>query len=143
MYLFFVFFFSSRRRHTRCALVTGVQTCALPIYADDQVPNVISAIDRRVGMDNDIAAFGRRIAVFAGGPYPHLHPRQRRAQHEMRVMPVHDIVFEILLEIWRLLVSTCLPDRADIGVAVGGALLELDRDPAVLDVTDVAVVKRI
>src|SRR3546814_1282304 len=29
--LFFVF--SSRRRHTRCALVTGVQTCALPILA--------------------------------------------------------------------------------------------------------------
>src|SRR3546814_8856481 len=28
----FVFFFSSRRRHTRCALVTGVQTCALPIW---------------------------------------------------------------------------------------------------------------
>src|SRR3546814_6462889 len=27
------FFFSSRRRHTRCALVTGVQTCALPIYS--------------------------------------------------------------------------------------------------------------
>src|SRR3546814_10708967 len=27
-----MFFFSSRRRHTRCALVTGVQTCALPIY---------------------------------------------------------------------------------------------------------------
>src|SRR3546814_14562978 len=29
------FFFSSRRRHTRCALVTGVQTCALPIYWRD------------------------------------------------------------------------------------------------------------
>src|SRR3546814_20276001 len=27
----FCFFVSSRRRHTRCALVTGVQTCALPI----------------------------------------------------------------------------------------------------------------
>src|SRR3546814_6525076 len=27
-----VYFFSSRRRHTRCALVTGVQTCALPIF---------------------------------------------------------------------------------------------------------------
>src|SRR3546814_9006992 len=26
-----MFFFSSRRRHTRCALVPGVQTCALPI----------------------------------------------------------------------------------------------------------------
>src|SRR3546814_8509194 len=32
-YTFCVFFFSSRRRHTRCALVTGVQTCALPISA--------------------------------------------------------------------------------------------------------------
>src|SRR3546814_1190287 len=29
--MFLLFFFSSRRRHTRCALVTGVQTCALPI----------------------------------------------------------------------------------------------------------------
>src|SRR3546814_4728694 len=38
MFAFFVFlfcfFFSSRRRHTRCALVTGVQTCALPISRD-------------------------------------------------------------------------------------------------------------
>src|SRR3546814_3571251 len=32
MVLFFFFFFSSRRRHTSCALVTGVQTCALPIW---------------------------------------------------------------------------------------------------------------
>src|SRR3546814_6017135 len=31
MMIWFCFFFSSRRRHTRCALVTGVQTCALPI----------------------------------------------------------------------------------------------------------------
>src|SRR3546814_8158493 len=29
---FVIFFFSSRRRHTICALVTGVQTCALPIF---------------------------------------------------------------------------------------------------------------
>src|SRR3546814_9565535 len=32
MILVLLFLFSSRRRHTRCALVTGVQTCALPIY---------------------------------------------------------------------------------------------------------------
>src|SRR3546814_4876944 len=41
------FFFSSRRRHTRCALVTGVQTCALPISeAIDRtyVPGVEPAI---------------------------------------------------------------------------------------------------
>src|SRR3546814_1914060 len=33
--VFVFFFFSSRRRHTRCALVTGVQTCALPISRDE------------------------------------------------------------------------------------------------------------
>src|SRR3546814_4034674 len=30
----YVFFFSSERRHTSCALVTGVQTCALPIWLE-------------------------------------------------------------------------------------------------------------
>src|SRR3546814_8126722 len=36
MVYFIFFFFSSRRRHTRCALVTGVQTCALPILPDKE-----------------------------------------------------------------------------------------------------------
>src|SRR3546814_8190318 len=40
-----VFFFSSRRRHTRCALVTGVQTCALPIFNSGERRN-ISAVTR-------------------------------------------------------------------------------------------------
>src|SRR3546814_9906882 len=53
------FFFSSRRRHTRCALVTGVQTCALPILNDvgsglgtaaaivmDKSTDVVQAISR-------------------------------------------------------------------------------------------------
>src|SRR3546814_2670081 len=35
------FFFSSRRRHTRCALVTGVQTCALPIFVGDDLAALI------------------------------------------------------------------------------------------------------
>src|SRR3546814_9630107 len=30
-----ILFVSSRRRHTRCALVTGVQTCALPICSGE------------------------------------------------------------------------------------------------------------
>src|SRR3546814_7874346 len=44
------FFFSSRIRHTRCALVTGVQTCALPIFLKDRVANVAEFIEsvRRV-----------------------------------------------------------------------------------------------
>src|SRR3546814_4000070 len=38
------FFFSSRRRHTRCALVTGVQTCALPILLGAIVTPVVMAL---------------------------------------------------------------------------------------------------
>src|SRR3546814_4376973 len=38
-----IFFFSSRRRHTRCALVTGVQTCALPI--SEAVRDLLRGID--------------------------------------------------------------------------------------------------
>src|SRR3546814_9403385 len=38
-------FFSSRRRHTRCALVTGVQTCALPISVLRVQPEVAVAGD--------------------------------------------------------------------------------------------------
>src|SRR3546814_10324772 len=34
LYFMWFFFFSSSRRHTRCALVTGVQTCALPILGN-------------------------------------------------------------------------------------------------------------
>src|SRR3546814_12527723 len=33
MFVYIFFFFEGRRRHTRCALVTGVQTCALPIWS--------------------------------------------------------------------------------------------------------------
>src|SRR3546814_8103847 len=39
----FVCFFSSRRRHTRCALVTGVQTCALPISGTSAIALALTA----------------------------------------------------------------------------------------------------
>src|SRR3546814_5584662 len=42
-----LFFFSSRRRHTRCALVTGVQTCALPIYMITDARWLIGMTPRR------------------------------------------------------------------------------------------------
>src|SRR3546814_8578998 len=44
---FCCFFFSSRRRHTRCALVTGVQTCALPIYDPQRGRIDLDGIDIR------------------------------------------------------------------------------------------------
>src|SRR3546814_7925727 len=47
-------FFSSRRRHTRCALVTGVHTCALPIstapmFAAAQAPAAADPLPRLGG----------------------------------------------------------------------------------------------
>src|SRR3546814_16055076 len=41
-------FVSSRRRHTSCALVTGVQTCALPIYA--------GAVQQRTALEQRVSA---------------------------------------------------------------------------------------
>src|SRR3546814_3764579 len=57
-------FFSSRRRHTRCALVTGVQTCALPIstYIEDR---------RRSPRDDIMTAMA--TATFPDGTTPEVH----------------------------------------------------------------------
>src|SRR3546814_2470403 len=69
------FFFSSRRRHTICALVTGVQTCALPIFipsaalktnvgnnVDPAIANLLIStlgyISGRVFQDNNVAPNG-------------------------------------------------------------------------------------
>src|SRR3546814_19316263 len=57
MCVFVLLYLSSRRRHTRCALVTGVQTCALPISA------------------------GLRLAVTAGRP-----PNRLSAVHSLRIL---------------------------------------------------------
>src|SRR3546814_5336277 len=43
MVVWCLFFFSSRRRHTRCALVTGVQTCALPIFDEARKGALVGA----------------------------------------------------------------------------------------------------
>src|SRR3546814_4612491 len=47
------FFFSSRRRHTRCALVTGVQTCALPILTVPSPGIVAMAMKNAYYPDDD------------------------------------------------------------------------------------------
>src|SRR3546814_8954199 len=50
-----ILFFSSRRRHTRCALVTGVQTCALPIFLRIETDNVERRVaDRDRGGDAEL-----------------------------------------------------------------------------------------
>src|SRR3546814_2906742 len=59
--LVLVFFFSSRRRHTRCALVTGVQTCALPIYL--QLHSISHGVINLEQLAIDFGAERRRVRV--------------------------------------------------------------------------------
>src|SRR3546814_6391089 len=69
------FFFSSRRRHTRCALVTGVQTCALPILGGERVDQLGDAeiLERRTEIDRGQVAVPVRALV------------ERRRSEERRV----------------------------------------------------------
>src|SRR3546814_6840053 len=67
--VFLFFFFSSRRRHTRCALVTGVQTCALPIFFE--APAVIAGLDDIAMMSDAIEERGGHLGIAEHGwPLP-------------------------------------------------------------------------
>src|SRR3546814_21197602 len=50
---FTLFCFSSRRRHTRCALVTGVQTCALPIFSPRFLLRFMKSSETRAQLNRD------------------------------------------------------------------------------------------
>src|SRR3546814_3128681 len=74
----FIFFFSSRRRHTRCALVTGVQTCALPICRgepeDDLVPVAGRILSKRAALDSSAFPDIHLALGCAGDSRVHLYP---------------------------------------------------------------------
>src|SRR3546814_5388582 len=95
-----MFFFSSRRRHTRCALVTGVQTCALPIWVARLVPG---------GEAGD-------AVVLLGG----------QADPELEVERAGDLLGEEGAEALAADAAHYLADQPPVGggvVAVGGARL--------------------
>src|SRR3546814_16200975 len=74
-----MFFLSSRRRHTRGALVTGVQTCALPILtAHDQVKFVLCGRDDYEWAREVVAKHGldRRCDVLFSPSKSELAPRE-------------------------------------------------------------------
>src|SRR3546814_8287137 len=79
MIFVFIFFFASRRRHSRCALVTVVQSCALPICS--AYPRIIDFAKFRAIADEVGATFMVDMAHFAGlvasghhpTPFGHAH----------------------------------------------------------------------
>src|SRR3546814_4018200 len=74
-------FFSSRRRHTRCALVTGVQTCALPISIEEPVHWTTEADLGKVLL------IASPSLGSAGAPLPALDPNvTRRSAHELHAI---------------------------------------------------------
>src|SRR3546814_2276529 len=95
LFISYFFFFSSRRRHTRCALVTGVQTCALPISlgaglggGSSNAATTLIALNRlwNLGLPNDeiaqiglslgadVPVFVRGLAAWADGVGERLRP---------------------------------------------------------------------
>src|SRR3546814_3217486 len=62
--LMYDFFLSSRRRHTRCALVTGVQTCALPICKARERGHVLEGLAVALANIDDF------IAIIKAAPTP-------------------------------------------------------------------------
>src|SRR3546814_2017223 len=96
----FFFFCSSRRRHTRCALVTGVQTCALPIYHPALLANGASCSHSLpVGSPNPSPAdaFAKRVSrtvLTRGGPQKCVAVMARRQDRQKgrfsRTGPAHN-----------------------------------------------------
>src|SRR3546814_6732353 len=69
----FFFFFSIRRRHTICALVTGVQTCALPILAVSRSDRIaVGGRPRELARrgEHDRIRIGADVARAARGVHP-------------------------------------------------------------------------
>src|SRR3546814_9335140 len=78
-------FFSSRRRHTSCALVTGVQTCALPICSGIGDDQRLSGRDRILAEADVARGFGPVEPVRRLEPLPAFVDQIGRASCRERV----------------------------------------------------------
>src|SRR3546814_4306822 len=80
-------YFSSRRRHTRCALVTGVQTCALPIWLEP--PEGAHGFLRDIGKHRISAAerHHRHLAEEGGDAREHVIRAEKGEQQCNRRQP--------------------------------------------------------
>src|SRR3546814_1576251 len=97
-----VFFFSSRRRHTSCALVTGVQTCALPIWSDDTLAMKSSWLPVTGPEDGGAVYSGCWVCAGGGGSSSGAFLAQAaRAMMDVAMIRCREIFFIFfLLERW-------------------------------------------
>src|SRR3546814_1172847 len=125
-----MFFFSSRRRHTRCALVTGVQTCALPI---SRYPVSILA-DPILDQDDDSDHLGRPDTVDAVATRQEIIDRLKWDGEFFIEFHLADEltsqVPRLHVEVWGILTST----------AMQRVLLAIPRDHAKTTLSKMAVV---
>src|SRR3546814_4148603 len=104
------FFFSSRRRHTRCALVTGVQTCALPIspYSGLDAIWAVEEIFASEWDEDGDAVVGADRAVHGIGLYA---GRQRRRGDRVAGRRGHEPVYLLERRPDRTVAAQCAGDR--------------------------------
>src|SRR3546814_9559550 len=93
---FFVFFFSSRRRHTRCALVTGVQTCALPISVSYVASRMgVGVVGVSMGLLSAGHAVGGALGASAGGVFFDVSGSYRSEEHTSELQSLMRISYAV------------------------------------------------
>src|SRR3546814_4358936 len=106
------FFFSSRRRHTRCALVTGVQTCALPISFRARVRALIRRLFAGTELQppepalwDDVRRRARWVAALDADRDARLQALAARFLRDKAITPVGDL--ELAAAARTLLAAVC------------------------------------
>src|SRR3546814_1883383 len=89
MFYVLFFFFSSRRRHTRCALVTGVQTCALPICTSSASHRALTLMTSVYSLSPAFREASPFTALAIMASPLQLHPAHRRTGERLDTSSDH------------------------------------------------------
>jgi len=99
-----------------------------------------AGIDWRMGVEQNVSAI-LALMQLTGRRDVHNDPRQARALHAMSVLAIDRVVVKPIHQIRRLLVILCLADGLDEFIAVDLAFVQVDRNAAVRDIADIAVMQ--
>src|SRR3546814_9036407 len=107
-----LFFFSSRRRHTRCALVTGVQTCALPICMVTH--ETYKAPDGRWLSPADVERRGDQVIVIETGEQATLGRVEKMSKSKKNVVDTDQIIEQYGADAVRWFMMSDSPPQGDL-----------------------------